>query len=137
MKTGVTWGAGIFQDDLASGFAGDIAQSADLSLLRVTLSRAEQAIGHLLYEPAICALIAAEVLAAVGGRPPAVLPPELERWVADRRGEAIPPVLWPMAFAAVERVKEDSELSELWARSAKEAEWLAKVDDLLERLNRH
>jgi hypothetical protein len=134
MKTGVTWGAGIFQDDLASGFAGDIAQSPDLSLLRVALSRAGQAVGHLLYEPSVYALIAAEVLAALGGHPPKVLPPELARWVIDHKNERIPPALWPMAADAVERVKQDSELSELWARSAADGEWLAKVDDLLSRL---
>ncbi|HTR83574.1 MAG TPA: DUF4259 domain-containing protein [Reyranella sp.] len=134
MTSSVTWGAGIFQDDLASGFVGDIAQAPDLSLLRVALSRAGQAVGHLLYEPAIYALIAAEVLASVGGRPPKILPPELARWVADHREDRVPPALWPMAADAVERVKQDSELSELWARSDAEGKWLSKVDDLLERL---
>ena len=63
------------------------------------------------------ALIAAEVLAALDGRPAKVLPPELQDWVASRQREAIPDALRSGARAAVERVKEDSELSELWARS--------------------
>jgi hypothetical protein len=130
-----TWGAGLFQDDLATDFANHIVEGAELAVLRRALAAAGQARGHLLYEFAVQALIAAEVLAALGGRPAKAMPPELQDWVAVHRGDVIPGALWPLARAAVERVKEDSELSELWARSTEFARWIDKADDLLSRLD--
>jgi Domain of unknown function (DUF4259) len=128
------WGAGIFQDDMATDFSAQIVESDGLAVLRRTFDDAARARGHLLYEPAVRTLIAAEVLAALGGRPTRALPPELQDWISGRQGEAIPEALWPLSRLAVERVKDDSEISELWARSDAFARWIDKVDDLLSRL---
>jgi hypothetical protein len=130
-----SWGAGIFQDDLASDFTAEIVESDGPAVLRRALSQAGQARGHLLYEPAVRALIAAEVLAALGGRPARALPPEVTRWVADHHREDIAESLRPLAKGAIERVKEDSEIAELWAQSDEIGRWVEKVDDLLDRLN--
>jgi hypothetical protein len=130
-----TWGAGLIQDDLATDFATQIAEGKGLDVVRHALTGAGQAPGHLLYEFAVRALIAGEVLAALGGRPAKAMPPELQDWVAAHRGEAIAGALWPLGRSAVERVKQDSELSELWARSDQFGRWLEKVDDLLRRLD--
>lgn len=129
------WGAGIFQDDLATDFTSQIVEGG-LAVLRRTFDDAGQARGHLLYEPAVRTLIAAEVLAALGGRPARALPPELQDWISGCQGETIPEALWPLSRVAVERVKDDSEISELWARSDAFARWIDKVDDLLGRLER-
>jgi len=129
------WGAGIFQDDLATDFTNQIVEGG-LAVLRRTFDDAGQARGHLLYEPAVRTLIAAEVLAALGGRPAQALPPELQDWISGHEREAIPESLWPLSRVAVERVKDDSEISELWARSDAFARWIDKVDDLLGRLER-
>jgi len=129
------WGAGIFQDDLATDFTNQIVEGG-LAVLRRTFDDAGQARGHLLYEPAVRTLIAAEVLAALGGRPARALPPELQDWIGGHEREAIPESLWPLSRVAVERVKDDSEISELWARSDAFARWIDKVDDLLGRLER-
>ena len=132
----VAWGAGIFQDDLATDFAAQIVEGDGLAVLRRALAEAGEARGHLLYEFAVRALIAAEVLAALGGRPAKALPPELQDWVSGRQGAPIADALWPLSRVAVERVKDDSELSELWARSDDFARWIEKVEDLLSRLDR-
>jgi hypothetical protein len=129
------WGAGIFRDDLASAFVAEIVQSDELAVLQRTFSWAGQAKGHLLYEPAVQVLIAAEVLAAVRGRPTRALPSEVARWVAGHPCEDGAEALRLLAIAAVERVKEDSEIAELWARSDEVGQWIGKVDDLLDRLN--
>jgi uncharacterized protein DUF4259 len=130
------WGAGLFQDDLATDFAAQIVEGDGLALMHRAFAMAGGAGGHLLYEFAIRALISAEVLAALGGRPVRAMPPELRDWVGGRPGLAIPDELWPLARTAVERVKEDSEISELWARSNEFGRWIEKVDDLLGRLQR-
>jgi hypothetical protein len=129
-----TWGAGLFQDDLATDFANHIVDGDDLAVLRRALAAAGQARGHLLYEFAVQGLIAAEVLAALGGQPAKTMPAELQDWVAGHQGQPIPDALWPLARSAVERVKEDSEISELWARSDQFGHWIGKVDDLLSRI---
>jgi hypothetical protein len=128
------WGPGLFQDDLATDFVTEIVERDGIAVLHRALAQAGQARGHLLYEFSVHALIAAEVLAALGGRPTKALPPELQDWVVGRRGQPVPEALWPLATVAVARVKEDSEISELWARSDEFGRWLEKVDDLLNRL---
>lgn len=134
-KVAVAWGAGIFQDDLATDFAVEIAQSDGFDVLWRALSHAGQASGHLHYEFAVHALIAAEVLAALGGRPTATLPSDLAAWIAGQAAQEIPEGLWSLSRSAIQRVKEDSELAELWARSAELGRWIGKVDDLLDRLD--
>jgi hypothetical protein len=131
----VKWGAGLIQDDLATDFASQITEGNGLDVMRHALTGAGQARGHLLYEFAVRALIAGEVLAALGGRPAKAMPPELQAWVAAHEGDAVADALWPLAHSAVERVKQDSEISELWARSDQFSWWIEKVDDLLDRLD--
>ena len=131
----VKWGAGLIQDDLATDFASQITEASGLDVVRHALTGAGRAPGHLLYEFAVRALIAGEVLAALAGRPAKAMPPELQAWVAAHQGDAIADALWPLARSAVERVKEDSEISELWARSDQFSWWIEKVDDLLRRLD--
>jgi len=129
------WGAGLIQDDLATDFATQITEGNGLDVIRHALAGAGQMRGHLLYEFAVRALISGEVLAALRGRQPKAMPPELQAWVAAHQGDAIADALWPLARSSVERVKEDSEFSELWARSDQFTWWIEKVDDLLTRLD--
>ncbi len=131
----VKWGAGLIQDDLATDFAAHIFEGGGLAVMRRALTAAGEARGHLVYELSVHALIAGEVLAALGGRPAAAIPPELQVWVAAHRGDAVPDALWLLARSAVERVKEDSEISELWARSDQFTWWIERIDDLLDRLD--
>ncbi len=128
------WGAGLIQDDLATEFANQLVESGSILILHRTLSGARNVPGHLSYESAIRGLIAAEVVAALVGRAANAMPPELANWAEGRRGEGIYPELRRLAASVVERVKEDSELSELWARSDRLARWVESVDDLLSRL---
>ncbi len=129
-----SWGAGLIQDDLATDFASQIVEGDNFDLLRRTLSAARSVPGHLTYEPAIRGLIAAEVVAGVAGRPAKAMPADLGRWAAAHGAHEVEPELRLLAAAVVERVKVDSELAELWARSDQLAPWVEKVDDLLRRL---
>ncbi|HZP99960.1 MAG TPA: DUF4259 domain-containing protein [Reyranella sp.] len=128
-----SWGAGLIEDDLATDFANQIVDGGAVTL-RGALSRALQASGHLLYEPSVCALIAAETVAALAGRPAKAMPDALAAWTAGHRRESSLGELRSLATAAVERVREDSEIAELWARSETFTRWIGQVDDLLARL---
>lgn len=90
-------------------------------------------------EAPICAagLAAAEVIAALRGRPGASLPPGVQAWVsACAAGPGGDPgdELVRNARRAVELIVADSELRDLWAESDEAEQWQASVSDLRARL---
>lgn len=124
------WGAGIFDNDDAVDWLADLAGSKDPNALDGALSGA--AAESVEAPTASVALAAAEVVAALNNHPAADLPGEIEDWIAGAR--PLPsPELTGRAHAAVERVRTDSELRELWEETDP-TEWFAHVNDLLRRL---
>jgi hypothetical protein len=85
-------------------------------------------------EAPVCssALAAAEVVAALRGRPAPGLPDEVRDWVAANPG--LPADLVGMAQSAVGAIATKSELRELWEESAHLGMWQAALDDLRARL---
>src|SRR5688572_24347601 len=79
------------------------------------------------------ALAAAEVIAALSGRPPELLPEEIVAWVRTN-SVAVDKDLVSMALKAIHRIETDSELKELWEESDELASWLATLKNLKERL---
>ena len=77
------------------------------------------------------ALAAAEVVAALAGRPARELPEEVEEAIDGH--EPPSPALVTLAVESVQAVRAGSRLRELWSESG-EDEWLEHVDDLLVRL---
>lgn len=75
---------------------------------------------------------AAEVVAALLGRPAASLPEQVKAWIA---GKPQPKSgLVKKAQRVVKRILKDSELKELWQESTDAATWEQGVRDLLQRL---
>ena len=79
----------------------------------------------------------AEVVAALAGRPLPDLDDEIVSWLP---GKHLPPGLVALAKAAVQRVRTDSELRELWAEADEDAEagtdaWSEGLLDLEARLS--
>jgi hypothetical protein len=84
--------------------------------------------------PAACtALAAAEVLAALLGRPSEGLPPDVARWVSEHSSHELVS-LTPSAVTAVRRVLENSELQECWDDTGDSTEWRTVVASLISRL---
>ena len=127
------WGTGIFEDDAAADFAGEVARAKDSSLLYDAFSQATQASDTLEYDAGAHALAAAEIVAAMGGHPANLLPPAAATWVANHRHE-FSQALCSQAIESVKRVTESSELAELWAESDEGELWKANVADLQGRL---
>ncbi|HET6764055.1 MAG TPA: DUF4259 domain-containing protein [Longimicrobiaceae bacterium] len=127
------WGAGAFDNDDALDWLDDLLDGDGAELLRDALSAAAEADGYLEAPDAASALAAAEVVAALAGRPSSALPDEAAGWVRAQSGGAKP---WMLDFArrALERVARDSELRELWLESGDAGEWEATLVDLRERL---
>ena len=129
-----TWGHGTFENDSASDWVQDLEKTRDFSVIETALDAVVGA-GSEYLESSDCtnALAAAEVVAALRGKPPAELPPEVSAWVSALEQ---PPAtaLIRKSMSAVERILADSELKELWAESGELDEWESVVRDLGRRL---
>ncbi len=119
------WAAGSFGNDTALDFLADLQGFA---ALRKTLAGLEKTSGELDADDASIALAACDLLAAAIGRPPADL---LD--APDFAQEEVSGELLETAKVLVKRVREGSELAELWAEDD-DAEWQAELDGLLRRL---
>ena len=120
-----TWAAGSFGNDTALDFASELK---DFAALRKTLIKFGKKSGELDADEAAVALAACDLLAAAIGRPPADLPdgPDLGKPKVSGK-------LLESAKTIVQRVREKSELAELWS-DEDDAEWQAELEDLLLRL---
>ncbi|MEM9631514.1 MAG: DUF4259 domain-containing protein [Pseudomonadota bacterium] len=119
------WATGSFGNDTALDF---VAGVKNFATVRDTLKKLEQETAALDAEDASIALAACDLLAAAIGRPPADLPdlPSLEN-------EQVSEDLLETAKTIVNRVRENSELAELWSEED-DAEWQLELDGLVLRL---
>lgn len=127
------WGAGSFENDDAMDFVAEL-EDAGLEPVEAALQKVLDA--EAIEAPdASVALAAAEAMAVLRNRPAENLPPEVLEWAKIGRRLRLTPAFFEKAKSAVQRVKDSSELKELWDESGDAAEWQAKVDDLLARLS--
>ncbi|MBE7465749.1 MAG: DUF4259 domain-containing protein [Planctomycetes bacterium] len=129
-----TWGYAAFDNDEASDFVYDLEESEDLSILTEALAGMIPG-GDLELQAPECsvAIAAAEVVAALNGRPAPDLPADVAAWA---KGKPRPdPRLVAQARQALEAILQDSELKELWQENKADfPQWLAGVEDLKRRL---
>jgi Domain of unknown function (DUF4259) len=79
------------------------------------------------------AIAAAELCACCAGQSPERLPDNVHAWVEENpHGPHADEV--ELALQAVSRVREESELRDLWEESDDHSQWLAELDGLLARL---
>lgn len=127
------WGPGSFENDDAMDWLADLVDGGGMDVVESAFHGVADA-EYLEAPEASSAVAAAEVVAALAGRPPAELPDEAAEWVA---AHGRPPAdrLMRQARAAVRRVRTDSELKELWEEGEEADAWYACIDDLLRRLD--
>lgn len=132
-----TWGTGIFDNDVACDWASTFGEADDLTLVRDALEAVLE-IGdeYLDADIATEALAACEVLARLNGKwgtRDAYSEP-IDAWI---KAHPIPPPaeLRALATQTIDRVlRAPSELTELWAETDQNTEWLATVADLRARV---
>jgi len=127
------WGAGTFDNDDASDWVYQLEGAEDLELVRGTLEAAADPQGYLAAPTCSEALAAAEVVAALSGRPTPDLPEEVRSWIGGHR-LGVPADLRDLSLRAVDHVAGDSELKELWAASEESGAWVERVQELRGRL---
>ncbi|GAB3832996.1 DUF4259 domain-containing protein [Hymenobacter jeollabukensis] len=128
-----TWDYHNFDNDAAADFAEDFRKSPNEAVLYEALATAAEEEGTLETDEASQALAAAELVAAIIGKPAADMPvgllPATTQLDADGQED-----LQELAIEAVEAVLKGSELQQRWAESADYANWQALQQNLLERL---
>jgi hypothetical protein len=129
-----TWGTDLFaNDDAVDWFA--VLEAEGLQAAGAAVQDVLELAPDYLEAP-ICAsaLAAAEIIAALRGRPSAELPPDIAAWLARHPGVDPGEELTDNARRAVELVLQGSELTELWAESPEAAQWRDAVANLQARL---
>jgi Domain of unknown function (DUF4259) len=133
------WGTDSFANDDALDWVAELEGAADLSIVRAALEEATSSEAEYVEAPVgSVALAAAEVVAALRGRPHPDLPEGVVAWVSAA-GRSPDPALVALAARAVTAVADDparSELRELWDEAAGEdrTAWQAGVAELRQRL---
>jgi hypothetical protein len=127
------WGHRSFDNDDASDWLVELIEAGDISPIEAALANViENHEGYLEAPECTSALAAAEIVAALNGKPGEEIPDEALSWV---RGKPRPaPALLEMARTAVSLVARSSELQELWAETEHAALWQAEVAQLQARL---
>ncbi len=147
------WGTGSFENEDAQSFLGRL-NSISIDDLRPILARAADQDDYLEAPESSIAVAAAEVVAALVVAATFVatkfdaakfaaeekdassptMPRELEDWI--RKNQAgVTPDLVDLARRAVERVRTNSELKDLWLEADWLNEWSAALRELKERLS--
>jgi len=130
------WGAGSFENDMALDWLEVFCSASNKEeLLLSMLETITDADGYLDAADCSSCITAADVVASLKNGPSPDFPEGSKECLS---GSGIRPdaSLVALAMKAVERVKADSELKELWDESANPEEWYAAINDLEARLKR-
>ena len=125
------WGTGSFDNEHAQKWLSQL-HSAPASKLQEILARARDS-DYLEAPEASIVIAAAEVVAAASGMPVDKVPPEISAWVGPNPA---PPsaTLRELSLGAIEKVRRNSELRDLWLQAEGLNEWTASLRRLEERL---
>ncbi|HLJ86274.1 MAG TPA: DUF4259 domain-containing protein [Candidatus Angelobacter sp.] len=127
------WGTGNFENDDASDWMFELEDSSGVALLKAVFAKVEK--NAYPEAPDCCvALAAAEVVAAAKGKPSEDLPEEARNWI-DRQAKLDDiKVLDKVAKKAIDRIRNKSELKELWQDSEDWPKWQQVLNRLEQRL---
>jgi len=129
------WGAGNFENDDAMDWVYELEEAEDESMileaLNIVVKRGDE---YLEAYDSCRALAAAEVVSALKNPDSSDLPDEVKQWVGEHQKIEIS-ALTQMAVNAVQRIKTNSELKELWDESESAAEWNEVIKTLEARLS--
>jgi hypothetical protein len=126
------WGTGSFENDDAKDWLANLAAVGPADLAKI-FSHAADDPAYLEAPAASIVVAAAEVLAALNGSPSPVAPPAIEEWL-KKYPRISTPELNALALRALERVRKNSELKDLWMEADGLNDWTAAIRDLQGRL---
>jgi hypothetical protein len=125
------WGHLFDENDDAADWLDEFSDAPNWTLVDETLGRVKN--GDYLEAPDCSqTLAAAEVVAAGLGRPSPRLPTEVIGWAQQHATEASQ--LRDSAKSALARIRDESELQELWQEADEFSDWRQSVDETISRL---
>jgi hypothetical protein len=126
------WGHETFENDWALDWVFTLEESEDFSAIEETLANINTT-EEWPEDPACCeARAAAEVVAALRGKPATILPDEVQTWL---KGKPMPTKAWVAAATkALDRIMTDSEAKAQWEETEYYAAWKTSVEELRSRL---
>jgi len=128
-----TWGTRNFENDGSQDWIFEMMENKDGGMVADTLQFTINKEGYLDASECEDALAAAEVVAALAGKASEDFPEDpLEN--LDSLDLLATPALKKLAIAAVEKIKNDSEMKELWTDAGDVNAWVAILEDLQKRL---
>jgi hypothetical protein len=128
------WGTGSFENEDAQAWLPQLT-SLSVEGLQPLLSRAADNADYLEAPEASVAVAAAEAIAALQGKPSPVAPKEIADWALQAKSDDASMTDWTgLAVRAVQRVRTNSELKDLWLEADGLNEWSAGLRDLEKRL---
>jgi|SRR6185503_18195521 len=129
-----TWGHRSFENDGALDWVAELEVDG-VDAIRDALTAITDSGGgeYIDVDDACFAVAAAEVVAAARGHGPEGLPDEIVDWLDDSASSVTVPDA-VLARKAVARVRENSELQELWGENGSENDWDREMASLLARL---
>ncbi len=131
-----SWGVSSFENDAAGEWFLLIEEAPDPGAIMAAVIDDALASADFL-DADLCreTIAAAELCACCAGQMAGRLPDNVNAWVEENpHGPHADEV--ELALQAVSRVREESELRDLWEESEDHSQWLAEVDGLLARLGR-
>ena len=131
------WGTGSFENDSANDWFFTVEEAVEPGLVMASaLDDALAEAGDLELDSATVAIAGAELLASCAGQAADDLPDHIRRWVTEHPHQPHGAEI-EQAVRAVERVRDESELRELWVgEMGQDNAWNRAVADLIARLRR-
>ncbi len=126
------WGTGSFENEDAQSFLAALHLKTPDDLKQI-LAHAADEIDYLEASQSGVVIAAAEVVAAAKGAPPQTVPPQIAEWVGKIEG-APSAEMNELARRAVNKVRINSELRDLWQEAEGVNEWSAELRELEGRL---
>ena len=128
----MAWGTGSFENDEAAAWLKSLHAVMPEDLTRMLVEAADDP-AYLEAPAASVAVAASEVVAALNGAPSEARPPEIADW-ARKHARAFTPELKAVAVRALDRVRRNSELKDLWMEADGLNDWITALKDLQTRL---
>jgi hypothetical protein len=126
------WGSGSFENDDAADWVAHLSAVAPADLNAIFLQAADHP-GYLEAPQASVAVAAGEVVAALSGSPAPAVPSGIVEWT-KKHPQASTAELRALAVRALERVRRNSEVKDLWMEADGLNDWTAAIQELQGRL---
>ena len=126
------WGTGSFENEDAQNFLAKLNSLGIDDLSPILASAVDH--NYLDAPASTIAIVVAEIVATASGNPPQTVPAQIVEWIAKIEGSPSPQMA-DLARRAVEKVRTNSELKDLWLEAEGLNEWSAVLRDLEKRLS--